>query len=156
MTETSKLQPTIRVAVGFNNCHLLYPNVFARMCLSYSIRMQTSWHGHTLCITGPLCHPPVTDGFPSQRMIDSFPPGQMATISQMIFSDAMSEKLFILIKISLKLVPKGPINNNNSLLLGVQFIWYPVPEDVTLRYVRGTDRRLKSTLTIISIRHLMK
>ena len=39
----------------------------------------------------------------------------MATISQMLFLDAfsfMNEKFCILIKISLKLVPKGPVDKN--------------------------------------------
>ena len=41
----------------------------------------------------------------------------MYTISQMIFSDAffMNENFYILIKISMKFVPKGPIGNNPAL-----------------------------------------
>ena len=43
----------------------------------------------------------------------------MATISQMIYSDAflwMKEKFRISIKISLKFVPKGPIDNHPALV----------------------------------------
>ena len=41
----------------------------------------------------------------------------MAAISQMIFSDAFSwMKIFILIKILLKFVPKGPIDINPALV----------------------------------------
>ena len=41
----------------------------------------------------------------------------MAAISQTVFSDAffVSEKLRILIKISLKFIPKGPVDNNPAL-----------------------------------------
>ena len=43
---------------------------------------------------------------------------KMAAILQMTFSDAffMNEKFCILIKISLKFVPKGPIDNNPALV----------------------------------------
>ena len=43
----------------------------------------------------------------------------MAAFSQTIFSDAFSwmKNVCILIKISLKFVPKGPINNNLALVL---------------------------------------
>ena len=42
----------------------------------------------------------------------------MAAISQAIFSDAffVNEKFWILIKISRKFVPKGPIHNNPVLV----------------------------------------
>ena len=41
----------------------------------------------------------------------------MAAIWQMIFSDAFSRiKFYILIKISLKFVPKGPIDNKPALV----------------------------------------
>ena len=42
----------------------------------------------------------------------------MAAISQMIFSDAIfvNEKFFILIQISPKFVPKGPIDSNPALV----------------------------------------
>ena len=50
---------------------------------------------------------------------NSSPPEQMAVISQMIFSDAkffLNKKFCILIKFSLKFVPKGPIENNSALV----------------------------------------
>ena len=42
----------------------------------------------------------------------------MAAISQMMFSDAffVNEKFCILIEISLKFVPMGPIDNNPALV----------------------------------------
>ena len=42
----------------------------------------------------------------------------MAAISQTIFSDefVVNEKFCILIKISLKFVPKGPFDNNSALV----------------------------------------
>ena len=52
-------------------------------------------------------------------MILHVPLDKMAAISQTIFSDAFSwMKSFVLklIKISLKFVPKGPIDNNPALV----------------------------------------
>ena len=40
----------------------------------------------------------------------------MAAVSQAIFSFFMNEKVGISIAISLKFVPKGPIDNNSSLV----------------------------------------
>ena len=50
---------------------------------------------------------------PVNPYFKSFPLGKMASISQTIFSDAFSWLNFfcIVIKISLKFVPNGPINN---------------------------------------------
>ena len=49
---------------------------------------------------------------------NSSPPGKMAAVSQTIFSDAFFwKKMFsILIKISQKFLPKGPIDNNPALV----------------------------------------
>ena len=45
------------------------------------------------------------------------PPDKMAAILQMIFQMHFCEwKVFIAIKISLKFVPKGPIDNNPALV----------------------------------------
>ena len=54
----------------------------------------------------------------SRGPFNSSPTGQMATISQTIFSDALfvNEMFFILIKFSLKFVPKHPIDNNLALV----------------------------------------
>ena len=47
-----------------------------------------------------------------------YPPGQKATISQMTLSNAffLNETLRFFINILLKLVPKGPIDNNPALV----------------------------------------
>ena len=44
------------------------------------------------------------------------PLDKMAAISQMTFCIFVNEKFCILIKISLKFVPKGPIDNNQALV----------------------------------------
>ena len=50
-------------------------------------------------------------------LVNSSPLDKMAAISQMVFSDAFFyEKFCILIKISLKFVPEGPIDNNPALV----------------------------------------
>ena len=54
----------------------------------------------------------------SDCQLTHLPLDKMATISQMIFSNAffVNEKFCTLIKISLKFVPKGPIDNNPVLV----------------------------------------
>ena len=51
-----------------------------------------------------------------QDILTHLPLDKMAVISQTIFSYAFSKTKRILIKISLKLVPKGLINNNTALV----------------------------------------
>ena len=53
----------------------------------------------------------------SSHRVNSSPLDKMATISQTMLSDASSwmKSVFILIKISLKFVSKGPIDNNPAL-----------------------------------------
>ena len=56
-----------------------------------------------------------------QICFDSSPPDKMATISQKVFSDAfLWMKFHIMVEISMKFVPNGPIDNNQAL---VGIIW---------------------------------
>ena len=52
------------------------------------------------------------------HMLTHHPLDKIAAVSQTIFSDAFSwvKKKCILIKISLKFIPKGPIDNNPALV----------------------------------------
>ena len=52
------------------------------------------------------------------QSVNSFPPGQNGRhfADNVIRCILLNEKFFILIKISLKFVPKGPINNNPALV----------------------------------------
>ena len=54
----------------------------------------------------------------SVEQVNSSPPGQNGPHSTEDIFRSMSanEKLFILVKISLKIVPKGPIDNHPSLV----------------------------------------
>ena len=54
---------------------------------------------------------------PTHFFLNSSPLDKMTTILQMIFSDAFSSMKFcILIKISLKFIPKGPIDHIPALV----------------------------------------
>ena len=59
----------------------------------------------------------VDNHFPKTQYLTHLPLDKMAVISQTMFSDAISsEKFCILIKISPKFVPKGPIDNNPAMV----------------------------------------
>ena len=64
---------------------------------------------------------------------------KMATISQIVFKCIfMYEKFCTLIQISLKFVPKGPIDNNSVLVQVMAWRWTgdkPLPEPMLAQFI---------------------
>ena len=91
---------------------------------------------------------------PSMKMLTHLPLDKMASISLTIFSNAFSrlKKHRILVLISLKFVPKGPINNKSTLVKVMAWRRIgdkPLSETMTpdsLTHIRGTSGRWANIL----------
>ena len=73
-------------------------------------------YGSCYVMPQDFCKPPVSASSQIGKIpliVNSSPPGHFADIFKCIF---MNEKLCILVRISLKFVPKGPIDNKSALV----------------------------------------